>query len=237
MNSNRHLFFDLDRTLWDFEKNSQQALRILFQELALDQKINNFYDFYNSYKRINNDLWVAYGKKKITKDELRSTRFQKTLERFEIFDLKLTEDLNNGYIEISPNQINCFPNALSTIQYLKKEGYNLHIITNGFKEVQYRKLKNCGFEPYFDLVLCSEEVGFSKPAPQVFHHALKIAEAKSNDSVMIGDDLIVDYHGALNAGLRAILFDPSNVRRQRKGDFHIQSLDQIPEVLPWVFRG
>ncbi|MBI1837707.1 MAG: noncanonical pyrimidine nucleotidase, YjjG family [Flavobacteriia bacterium] len=236
MNSSRHIFFDLDRTLWDFEKNSQQALRILYTELDLNQKIANFYDFFHAYKRINNDLWIAYGKKKITKEELRTTRFRLTLAKFEIFDELLNEKLNHGYIEISPNQTHIFPHAIETLTYLKKQGFNMHIITNGFKEVQYRKLKNCGFEPFFDVIICSEEVGVNKPAPEVFHYALKQANALAENSVMIGDDLHVDYYGAQNAGLKAILFDPDKIRRQRKGDFHVQYLNQIPVILPWVFK-
>lgn len=236
MKTKRHLFFDLDRTLWDFEKNSKQALRILYDELELGNYIGNFYDFLHAYKNINNELWVAYGKKKITKDELRTWRFERTLAKFEVTDSILTEKLNNGYIEISPNQTNIFPHAIETLTYLKKEGYNMHIITNGFKEVQYRKLKNCGFEPFFDIVICSEEVGMNKPAPEVFHHALKRANATTEQSVMIGDDLHVDFYGAQNAGLKAILFDPEKVRRQRRGDFHVQYLNQIPVILPWVFK-
>jgi putative hydrolase of the HAD superfamily len=236
MSDQHHLFFDLDRTLWDFEKNSKQALKILFSELELSQKIKNFYEFLNVYKHINNDLWVAYGKKKITKDELRTLRFELTLAKFHIIDSKLTNDLNNGYIEISPNQTNIFPHAIETLTYLQNQGYNMHIITNGFKEVQYRKLKNCGFEPFFDVIVCSEEVGVNKPEAAVFHHAMKRANAQISKCVMIGDDLLVDFHGAQNAGMKAILFDPQKNRRQRKGDFHIQSLNQIPDVLPWVFR-
>jgi putative hydrolase of the HAD superfamily len=236
MSSQHHLFFDLDRTLWDFEKNSQQALKILFSDFELNNKIKNFYDFLHAYKHINNDLWVAYGKKKITKEELRNLRFERALAKFDIIDSKLTEELNNGYIEISPNQTNIFPHAIETLTYLQNQGYNMHIITNGFKEVQYRKIKNCGFEPFFDVIVCSEEVGVNKPEAAVFHHAIQRASAHISKCVMIGDDLLVDFHGAQNAGMKAILFDPQKHRRQRKGDFHVQSLNQIPIVLPWVFR-
>lgn len=237
MNGSTHLFFDLDRTLWDFEKNSQQALRILFDELGLKTRIGNFYDFYHKYKNVNAELWVQYGKGKITKEELRTTRFEKTLIKFQIQDESLNSALNHGYIEISPKQTNVFPYAHDTLKALKADGFNLHIITNGFKEVQYLKLNNCGFESFFDVIVCSEEIGKNKPAPEVFHHAMQKAGASPSKSVMIGDDLHVDYLGALNAGMHAILFDPEKVRRQRKGDFHIHSLQQIPEILPWILKG
>lgn len=236
MNQSTHLFFDLDRTLWDFEKNSQQALRILYDQLKIQERIGNFYDFYHKYKNINADLWVAYGKGKITKEELRNTRFELTLRKFQITDHKLNEDLNNGYIEISPNQTHVFPHAHETLESLKSEGFNLHIITNGFKEVQYRKLNNCGFEPFFDVIVCSEEIGKNKPAPEVFHHAMDRAGAIPSKSVMIGDDLHVDVLGASNAGMHAILFDPEKRHRKRKGDHHIHSLNEIPGLLPWVLR-
>jgi putative hydrolase of the HAD superfamily len=236
MNTSSHLFFDLDRTLWDFEKNSQQALRILYKDLGLKEKIPNFYAFYNKYKNVNNVLWVLYGKGKLSKEQLRTTRFEKTLHKFGIVDEKLNLKLNEGYIEISPNQTHVFPNAIETLTSLKKDGFKMHIITNGFKEVQFRKLKNCGFEPFFDVIVCSEEVGKNKPAPEVFHYAMKKANAIPSKSVMIGDDLRVDIVGGANAGMHTILFDPHKKYRKHCSDYQIKSLDQIPEILPWVFR-
>ena len=237
MNSNRHLFFDLDRTLWDFEKNSQQALRILYSELGLKESIPNFYDFYNKYKNVNTDLWVLYGRGKLSKEQLRTTRFEKTLHKFGIVDDELNLKLNEGYIELSPNQTNIFPYAIETLTDLKNDGFNMHIITNGFKEVQFRKLKNCGFEDFFDIIVCSEEVGKNKPAPEVFQYAMKKANAIPTNSVMIGDDLRVDIIGGANAGMHTILFDPNKKYRKHCSDYQIKSLNKIPEILPWIFRG
>jgi putative hydrolase of the HAD superfamily len=231
----KHLFFDLDRTLWDFEKNSQQALRILYDALDLDQQIGNFYNFLHTYKRINSDLWVKYGKGKISKEELRYIRFEQSLAKFDIIDQALHQKLSEGYIQISPDQQNIFPFAHETLLDLKQDGFKLHIITNGFKEVQYRKLSNCNFTSYFDVIVCSEEVGKTKPAPEVFHHAMQLAGAKPSNSVMIGDDLQVDVIGASNAGMHAILFDPEK-RARKKKENHIHCLSELPELLPWVFR-
>lgn len=232
-----HVFFDLDRTLWDFERNSKQALLTLHSELGVIELIPNFYDFLNTYQRINNDLWIDYGKKKISKEALRIERFKQTLQKFNVFDLDLAERLNQGYIEISPNLTHTFPGALEVLKELKKSEYKIHIITNGFKEVQYHKIDNCGFSPYLDVILCSEDVGVNKPHPDIFHYALTKAIAKPEKSVMIGDDLHVDYHGALQAGLHAILFDPQQVRRKRNQDFHVADLRDIPKILPFVFKG
>lgn len=236
METSKHVFFDLDRTLWDFEKNSQQALKILYNELQLKDKIHNFYDFYHKYKNINSDLWILYGKGKITKEQLRISRFEKTLNKFGIIDEKLTIALNNGYIDISPNQTNVFPKAIETLSSLKKDGFKLHIITNGFKEVQYRKIENCGFTSFFEVIVCSEEVGKNKPSIEVFQHAMKLAQTNGTNSVMIGDDLHVDIIGASNAGMHSILFNPTKKYKKYTSGYQISSLDQIPGILPWVFR-
>ena len=130
-------------------------------------------------------------KNKLSKEQLRTTRFEKTLHKFGIVDEELNLKLNEGYIELSPNQTNIFPYAIETLTDLKNDGFNMHIITNGFKEVQFRKLKNCGFEDFFDIIVCSEEVGKNKPAPEVFQYAMQKANAIPTNSVMIGDDLRV----------------------------------------------
>ena len=235
-NQERHLFFDLDRTLWDFETNSKIALKKLFELYNLNEFIPNFYKFYYTYKNINAELWVKYGAGKITKEELRNVRFYKTLKKFKIDDVQLSDKLSTGYIEISPNQKNLFPNTLETLKELKAEGYKLHIITNGFKEVQYIKLSNCGLIDFFDVIVCSEEVGKNKPNPDVFHHAMRLANAEASKSVMIGDDLKVDILGASNVGMYTILFDPESKYRKAKGDYTIHDLKEIPNLLPFIYR-
>jgi putative hydrolase of the HAD superfamily len=112
----------------------------------------------------------------------------------------------------------------------------MHIITNGFKEVQYIKLENSGLDPYFDVILCSEEVGHNKPSLQIFQYALKKAGAKASDSVMIGDDFEVDIIGALNAGMQGILFDPDDRYSNYQDSMRIKQLNELTDLLPWVFR-
>jgi len=232
----RHLFFDLDRTLWDFETNSKHALKEIFEVFNLGEFIPHFYKFYYTYKNVNNELWVKYGKGKITKEELRNSRFFKTLKKFNVENLELSNKLSTAYIELSPIQKVLFPNAVSVLGSLKDEGYQLHIITNGFKEVQYIKLANCGLIDFFDVIVCSEEVGKNKPNPEVFQHALRLANALPSQSVMIGDDLQVDILGASNVGMHTILFDPDKKYRKAKGDYTIQNLNEIPSILPWIYR-
>ncbi len=232
----RHIFFDLDHTLWDFEKNSKTALRHIFKATELDSKINEFSTFHRVYKNSNRILWRQYGRGKLTKEELRTKRFEDTLKYFKIENSALVEELSSSYLEISPFQKNLFPFALDTLTDLKKEKYNMHIITNGFKEVQHIKLRESGLTPFFDVIVCSEEVGVTKPDPKVFLHSMERAGAVPQKSVMIGDDYQVDYMGALNAGMKAVFFNHRGYHKVRKGDEVIHQLNELPERLSWIMR-
>jgi putative hydrolase of the HAD superfamily len=234
MSAKKHLFFDLDRTLWDFEKNSKRALQILFKDLKLDDKIEHFNHFHHTYTRINAELWKLYGKGKLKKEELRDARFIETLKYHEIHDIKLATTLSNGYIEISPKQTNLFPETLETLEELKRMKYNMHIITNGFEEVQYIKLEHSKLAPFFDVIVCSEVVGFNKPDPRVFQYAMLKAQTNSTESFMIGDDREVDIFGAMQVGMQAILFDPENQYSKTNGEPKIQNLNELPLLLTMI---
>lgn len=231
MSSQKHLFFDLDRTLWDFEKNSKMALNYLFHELKLNEKIEHFNHFHQTYTRVNADLWKLYGKGKIKKEELRDVRFIKTLKYHQIHDADLATTMSNGYIEISPKQTHLFPETLETLESLKRMKYNMHIITNGFEEVQYVKLEHSKLAPFFDVIVCSEAVGYNKPDPRVFHFAMEKAKTNAANSVMIGDDREVDIFGAMQVGMQAILFDPENNYKKSTEDAKIERLDELPLLL------
>jgi putative hydrolase of the HAD superfamily len=231
-----HLFFDLDHTLWDFEKNSKSALKQIFKESALDQKIKEFSSFHGVYKNNNRLLWRQYGNGKMTKEILRTKRFEDTLRYFKIVDKDLVEHLSQAYLDVSPFQKNLFPFAIETLTYLQKESYQMHIITNGFKEVQHIKLREAGLTPFFDIIVCSEEVGVNKPDPKVFHHSMEKAGANPIKSVMIGDDYQVDYLGALNAGMKAVFFNHKGEKKVRKDDDFVQHLNELPEKLTWILR-
>lgn len=234
--TSKHLFFDLDRTLWDFETNSEQALNQLFHESRLKDLIPSFPKFLQTYKNENALQWKKYGKGKITKEELRIGRFSKTLSKFEIYENELVEYLSDGYIQVSPYQTALFPNAIETLMNLKKSGYQMHIITNGFKEVQHIKLEKSALTTYFDLILCSEEVGVNKPNSAIFKHAMTVVGSKPQDSVMIGDDFDVDILGALNCGMHAVHFDPQGRYKKRENDNRIRNLSELEGLLPWIFR-
>lgn len=215
MRNIKHIFFDLDRTLWDFEANSKKALQEIFLEHKLISHFNHFESFHHTYLKINADLWKKYGKKKITKEQLRDSRFLKTLQQHEVNDEVLAGKISESYIHLSPKQTLLFPNALETLSELKNRGYILHIITNGFQEVQYIKLNESKLSPFFDVIVCSEHIGFNKPDKRIFMHALELAGAKAEESMMIGDDLQVDVLGANQVGMEAVLFDPEKKHRSK----------------------
>jgi len=224
----KHIFFDLDRTLWDFESNSATALKFLFEQLKLENFIPSFQVFHENYRKINAEYWEKYAHQKVTKEALRVGRFRDTLSLWNIRDPKIIQQLADGYVAISPHQTHLFPGTIDTLTHLKNAGYPLHIITNGFKEVQLIKLQKSGLNDFFEDVLCSEEIGVNKPDPRVFYAALQRNKAKNNQSIMIGDDFKADVIGAEKAGMRAVLFDPSNYFQQRKEIERIQSLQELP---------
>lgn len=230
----KHIFFDLDHTLWDFEKNSKMTLEILFEELSLGDHLPSFQRFHTKYKKINAKLWHQYGKGKLEKSVLRVKRFSDTFSEFEFTNNTLAERLATRYVEVSPYQTNLFPNAISTLDELKSHGYQMHIITNGFKEVQFIKLTQSGLLDYFDVILCSEEVGKNKPSKEVFQEALRRANAVPTESLMIGDDYHCDVIGAENSGIPAILFSPKNGHREGTHDWQIKDLKEITEMIPWI---
>lgn len=232
----RHLFFDLDRTLWDFDRNSERALRFLFEETQPVHQLPSFYKFNQVYKEVNADLWKKYGRGKISKEELRDTRFQKAFRKLGLNNHELNTHFNEEYLRISPLQTELFPNTIETLDVLQQEGYRMHIITNGFKEVQMTKLEKSSILPFFDVIISSEEIGVNKPDPRIFQHAMAAADTRPQHSVMIGDDMNVDVMGAERAGMHGIHFDPKKQLSRKKSDFRIHDLNELPELLPWIFR-
>jgi len=231
----KHIFFDLDRTLWDFEENSKATLHELFLEKELDKVIPNFKSFHYSYIHVNNELWKLYGRKKITKEELRTERFRKVLKKFNYIDENLIDFFNEEYVNRSPKKNKLFPGSIDVLSDLHHSGYTIHILTNGFREVQETKIVTSGIAPYISELICSEDVGYNKPHLQLFSYALHLTGSKSKDAIMIGDDYEIDIVGALNAGMNAILFDPDNRKRHARDFRKVNALQEIPAILPFMF--
>jgi putative hydrolase of the HAD superfamily len=233
--STKHIFFDLDRTLWDFDRNSEAALRHIIESEGLIPQMESFERFHKVYIQQNAHLWKLYGKGKIKKEELRYERFRAALRKFKIRDEALVRRIGDAYVEISPRQTLLFPNAIETLKELKKMGFTLHIITNGFQEVQHIKLENCGMHAFFDVIVCSEVIGKNKPDPAIFKYAMNEAGALPKDSLMIGDDYHIDVAGALQVGMHAVHFDPEG-RNKYNYDWMISNLAHLPEMIIRLMR-
>ncbi len=226
-----HVFFDLDRTLWDFEKSAKQTFEEIFKINELFKKgipsVNKFHEVYTIH---NNILWDQYRKGEIKKEILRGLRFTLTLKEFNIFDEDLGEKLGDDYVSISPKKVNLFPYSIEILEYLHPK-YKLHIITNGFSEVQDMKLQASGMEKYFIEVITSEAAGYKKPDPRVFNYAFTKAGALPQNSIMIGDDYEVDIIGARDVNMQQIFFDPDKKFAQNGSTYYINNLQEIEGVL------
>lgn len=196
-----HLFFDLDHTLWDFRSNSRQALHELVDAHGLIARgLPDAGAFIEAYEEINAALWAEHGAGRMPKEVLRVLRFRSALQRFGIADGRLAGRLAEAYLELSPRKTALMPGAQELLDAVKGR-YRLHIITNGFEEVQRVKLACSGLEGRFDVVLTSERAGAAKPQPAIFNHALRLAKAAPEESLMIGDSAEADMQGARLAGL------------------------------------
>jgi putative hydrolase of the HAD superfamily len=226
----KHIFFDLDRTLWDFETNTLETFRDIFEKYKLSEYFPNYIDFHEIYTEINQVLWQNYLDGKLKKEILRTLRFQMTLEKNGLNNFELAEKIGLDYITMSPLKTALFPNTIETLEYLQKK-YQLHIITNGFNEVQFVKIKNCGLEPFFTSVVTSEKAGFQKPRREIFDYSLNSVHAKKKESLMIGDDYEIDITGAQNAGIDQVYFNPANLPMNKKSTYEIHDLKELQEIL------
>ena len=230
MRKYKHIFFDLDRTLWDFEKNSEETFKDLYLIYNIEQLLNcDFDSFFRTYKKHNTLLWEEYRNKRIIKEFLSVQRFFATLNDFDNYDLELAKKMAENYLILSPQKNLLFPHAIETLEYLKDK-YQLHIITNGFIEVQYKKIKNSGIEKFFNQTITSEEAGVQKPDKFIFEFSLNKVNASPEECIMIGDDLKIDILGAKNAGIDQIFFNVDNVKHNENITFEIDSLKQIIEI-------
>jgi putative hydrolase of the HAD superfamily len=226
----KHVFFDLDDTLWDFEKNSEQVLNVLFNEFNLFSKLNtDFNTFHIGYKKVNAELWRAYYQKQIKKEELRNKRFHYTFLEFGYEAYEESLSVSECYLQRSPYGKILKPNCLTTLDYLKNK-YILHIITNGFKEVQHIKMQSSGLNPYFKNVLISEDHGLTKPDTAIFRLAEKYSGATSTECIMIGDNLESDMQGGRNAGWKTIFFG-TNSKKNEVIDAKISDLSELKGLL------
>ena len=204
MRSIKHVFFDLDHTLWDFEKNSELELLSIYYNYGLHQRgISLEKEFIKVYKQINDEFWEKYRTNKVTKETLRLMRFSRTLEYFGITDKCLANDISIDYTENCPKRTILIDGSIELLNYLQIS-YTMHIITNGFEEVQSIKLINSKLDSYFDKIITSEAAGEKKPNSAIFDFALDLTGATIDNSIMIGDNLNTDIKGAIEIGMHSI---------------------------------
>lgn len=220
------IFFDLDHTLWDFEKNSALTFDFIFKELNLSIDLK---DFLNHYNPINHYYWKLYRENKISQEELRFNRLAKTFEtlKFDIAHPQVNQ-IAALYIEKLSTFTHVFEGAHELLQNLSKD-YSLHIITNGFESVQHYKLANSGLQPYFEFTFTAEKVGFKKPHPKIFETAIQATQARVEHSLMVGDSLEADIEGALRCGMHAVHFNSHNESEHHKCPI-VYSLNELNQM-------
>ena len=227
----KDIFFDLDHTIWDFDKNAEETLHELYVTFRFDRLFGSEHAdlFIETYTLNNHRVWDLYHHGKIDKPTLRKLRFADTFTQLgvdpELFPVAFEEE----YLKICPTKTNLFPNAHETLAYLKGK-YNLHLISNGFKEACELKLKHSRLADYFKTIVISEVFGVNKPDPRIFDHAVSNGSAEKTTSIMIGDNIDADVRGAQNAGLEAIYFNSTGADKPTDVDYMIRDLKELQHI-------
>lgn len=226
----KHLFFDLDHTLWDFDRNSELTLRQLYDEYQLaDRGITDFDAFFRSYVIHNDKLWERFRNGYIKRDELRWKRIWLALIDFKIGDTALAHELSTAYLEILPTQTLLTPYAKDLLEHCKGR-YVMHLITNGFETTQWLKMQYSGIASYFNEVITSEKSNSLKPHREIFDYALKATGADCDHSIMIGDALEIDVLGAFNAGWDQVYYNPAKKVHDRKPTYEVHCFSDLIKV-------
>lgn len=227
----RHLFFDLDHTLWDFERNSEHSWRQLYDGYGLAALVQAPFDlFFRTYLAHNDRLWERYRKGFIKRDELRWKRVWLTLLDFKVYDVDLAHRLDAAYMELLPTRNALMPYAKELLEHCKGR-YEVHLITNGFEATQWQKLRHSGIDGYFREVITSERSNSMKPYPEIFQYALNATGARGPECLMIGDALDIDVLGAANAGWDQVYYNPGKVPHSSKPTFEVAGLDELIGIL------
>jgi putative hydrolase of the HAD superfamily len=227
----KHLFFDLDHTLWDFEANSRQTLQELYHNLDLAARgVTDFHLFHKQYIVHNDKLWERYRNGWIKVDELRWKRMWLTLLDFKIGDEKLARQMGEEFLDALPTRKTLFPYTKEILGYLSEKGYQLHLITNGFEKTQHSKLQYSGLTGYFGKVITSEGSNSLKPHKEIFDYALRETGATPTESIMLGDNVEVDIQGAMNAGIDQVYVNHLGIDPIVKPTFTVTSLRELEDI-------
>ncbi len=227
----KHLFFDLDHTLWDFDTNARETLTEIYTLFNLHHRVTApFQEFYRAYLHHNEVLWDLYHKGSITADELKWKRMWRTLLDFRIGDEPLARDMSARFLEILPTKKNLFPHTKEILDYLVQKKYVIHLITNGFEKTQWSKLNNSELGRYFTHVITSEASNSLKPKKEIFEYAIRTAKTSLNESIMIGDNPEADIQGAINAGMDSVLVNHINAVTTLKPTYTVRHLKELEGI-------
>lgn len=234
MSRYRHLFFDLDHTLWDFEKNSSETLTELYGMFDLARFSFSPEELIEKYRSVNYLMWEDYNRGKLSKEAIRSLRFERTFEALGLEKGLVPPGINEEFLRICPAKGNVMPFVHEVLDYLSGK-YVLHIITNGFNDTQSIKIRTSGLEKYFLEVINSERCGYSKPQKEIFEFAVATAGAVCNECLMVGDDLYTDIFGGKNAGMDTVYYNPRPLPVKEKPEteatYEIGCLRELKQIL------
>ena len=227
----KHLFIDLDDTLWDIHSNSKECLFEIYNEYGYNKFYNTFDDYYNVYMPSNHHLWGLYRDGSISKDELIVERFLVPVREFGIDDADYAKKLSDDFLERTTFKTKLVDGTMDLLNYLKPK-YQMHILSNGFREVQYKKIENSGLTPYFDEIILSDEIGVNKPHAEFFTFALEKAKADPTETLMIGDSWDADILGAYNSNIHQMWFNPeSHSPNGFTPTYCVKTLSEIKDIL------
>ena len=227
----KHLFFDLDHTLWDFESNAKQTLQELYIKMELiAYGVSSFDAFYERYTYHNTRLWDRYRKGFIKRDDLRWKRMWNTLLDFKTGNEQLARAMDSFFLDKLPTRTILFPHTVEVLEYLRGKGYTLHLITNGFEAVQHSKLKYSGLTGFFEAVITSEGSNSLKPHKEIFEYALRKTGATQTESIMLGDDMEADIAGAKNAGIDQVYVNHKNIPASLQPTYTVYSLNGLRHI-------
>jgi putative hydrolase of the HAD superfamily len=232
MKQYKHIFWDLDHTLWDFEKNSVAALQQVYHQFALmDKGVEDFNEFSIRYHAHNDKYWERFRKGFITREVMRWKRMYATMMDYKIVDEKLAGDMGEAYLAFLPLQINVFDNAIDILQHCADKGVQQHIITNGFEGTQMQKMTNSKMLHFFDAIITSEKAMSLKPHAPIYAFAFAKTGATIEDSVMIGDAVDVDVKGAMDVGMDAVWFNPHGLVSDQKRTHEVKELKELFAII------
>ncbi|AWW30863.1 noncanonical pyrimidine nucleotidase, YjjG family [Echinicola strongylocentroti] len=231
MKQYKHLFFDLDHTLWDYDRNVQESLSELYEIYALEGLgVPTNHDFYNTFLQVNYGLWEHYNVGTMDKATLRKERFRRIFDEFGAHDVPVPKAMEEDFMKRTSSKPHLFRYSKEILNYLHPK-YELHIITNGFDESQALKMTSSGIQSFFQLVVTSETTGHKKPDKRIFEYAMNQLGTSPDECLMIGDNLISDIEGARNASIDQVFFNPSKLNNELTATYTISDLEELKKIL------